>query len=377
MKTQSAVLYQMELPRPYTTSNPMVVEELELDGPGEGEVLVELRGAGLCHSDLSVIDGSRPRPVPMVLGHEAAGIVREVGAGVTNFKPDDHVVFSYIPMCGRCVMCLGGRPALCENGAQSNTQGTLLSGARRFMNAKGELIHHHIGVSGFSQYTVAAQESLVKLDPSFPLDKAALFGCAVITGVGAVVNTAKVEAGASVAVFGLGGVGLSVLMGARAAGAYPIIAVDVLDSKLDLAHELGATHTVNAATGDPVVAIKDLTRGGAHYAFESVGNEKVLQQAYYATRRGGTTVTIGLPHPSKQFSVSAVTMVAEERTIKGSFMGSGSPLRDVPRFIAMYQAGLLPVDMLYTKRIALEDINEGFESLAKGEVVRQVITFTG
>ena len=322
MRTKAAVLYQMEQSAPYAESKPLVIEELELTGPGPGEVLVEIVGAGLCHSDLSVIDGSRPRVMPMVMGHEASGIVREVGPGVRDLALDDHVVFSFVPVCGHCLPCATGRPALCENGALANVSGTLLSGQRRFQNQQGQAVHHHLGVSAFSQFTVAAQESLVKIDPTLPLEEGALFGCAVMTGVGAVVNTARVEPGTSVAVFGLGGVGLSAVMGARVAGAYPIVAVDVLGSKLALARQVGATHTVNAKDGDPVQAIKDLTRGGAHYAFESVGSERVLIQAYQATRRGGTTVTIGLPHPSKQFAISAVSLVAEERTVKGSYMGS-------------------------------------------------------
>ncbi len=375
MKTQAAVLYEMEKPAPYAESQPLVVQEIELEGPGPGEVLVEVVGAGLCHSDLSVIDGSRPRVMPMVMGHEAAGIVREVGPGVHDLQPDDPVVFSFVPMCGRCLYCATGRPALCENGNRANVAGSLLDGSRHFRDSQGQELHHHLGVSAFSQYTVAAQESLIKIDPAVPLEKAALFGCAVITGMGAVVNTARVEPGMSVAVFGLGGVGLSAVMGARVAGAYPIVAVDLLDTKLELAQKVGATHTVNAKDDDPVQAIKDITLGGTHYAFESVGNERVLVQAYQATRRGGTTVTIGLPHPSRMFSVPAVGIVGEERTIKGSYMGSSVPRRDIPRFLNLYQAGLLPVDVLLTRTIALGQINEAFDALAKGEAVRQVVRF--
>lgn len=365
----------MEQPAPYAESQPLVLEELELTGPGPGEVLVEIVGAGLCHSDLSVMDGSRPRVMPMVMGHEASGIVRDTGQGVHDLQPGDHVVFSFVPVCGRCVSCAVGRPALCENGAVANTAGTLLGGACRFKNRAGQSLKHHLGVSAFSQYTVAAQESLVKIDPEVPLEKAALFGCAVMTGVGAVVNTARVAPGTSVAIFGLGGVGLSAVMGARAAGAYPIIAVDLLENKLDLARKVGASHTVNARDHDPVQAIKEITGGGAHNTFESVGNEQVLIQAYQAARRGGTTVTIGLPHPSKQFAISAVSLVGEERTVKGSYMGSAVPRRDIPRFIALYQAGLLPVDLLLTRTIALEEVNSAFDALAKGEAVRQVIQF--
>lgn len=364
----------MELPAPYAKSRPLQIEEIDLSGPGPGEVLVEVVGAGLCHSDLSVINGSRPRVMPMVMGHEASGIVRDVGTGVHDLAGGDHVVFSFMPVCGHCVPCAVGRPALCEKGAEANGAGSLLSGERHFHKENKDL-HHHLGVSAFSQFTVAAQESLVKIDPTVPLEKAALFGCAVMTGVGAVVNTAKVEPGTSTAVFGMGGVGLSTIMGARATSSYPIVAVDVLDSKLELARSVGATHLVNATTTDPVEAIDEITNGGAHYTFESVGNETVLVQAYQATRRGGTTITIGLPHPSKQFSISAVSLVGEERTVKGSYMGSAVPRRDIPRFISMYKAGLLPVDRLLSRTIELEEVNEAFDALASGEAVRQVIHF--
>ncbi len=375
MKTRAAVLYEMGLKAPYAASQPLHIDEIELDGPQFGEVLVEIVSAGLCHSDLSVLDGSRPRVMPMVIGHEAAGIIREVGPGVAEFAPGDPVVFSFVPACGRCVYCVTGRAALCENGARANTAGTLLSGGRRFTDHSGHTCNHHLGVSGFSQYTVAAQESLVKISPDVPLAMAALFGCAILTGVGAVLNTAQVQAGTSVAVFGMGGVGLSAIMGARAAGAYPIIAVDILDEKLHLAQTVGATHGVNAAVVNPVDAIRDLTHGGVDYAFESVGSERVLRQAYEATRRGGTTVTMGLPHPGKQLSISAVSLVAEERTLKGSYMGSAVPRRDIPRFIAMYQAGLLPVEKLHTHTLTLDEVNLGFDRLANAEAVRQLITF--
>ena len=373
MKTLAAVLYKMERPTPYAESRPLEIQDLELVEPGPGEVLVEISYAGLCHSDLSVINGSRPRVMPMVMGHEASGVVREVGPTVHDLAPGDHVVFSFVPVCGHCLPCATGRPALCENGAAANTAGTLLAGDRHFKNPEGQELNHHLGVSAFSRYTVAAQESLVKIEPNVPLEKAALFGCAVMTGVGAVMNTARVEPGTGVAVFGLGGVGLSAVLGARASGAWPIVAVDLLEAKLALAERMGATHTVNAKDGDPVQAIKDLTSGGVQYAFESVGNERVLVQSYQATQRGGTTITVGLPHPSKKFAVSAVSLVAEERTVKGSYMGSAVPKRDIPRYVALYQAGMLPVDLLHTGTIALDEINAAFDALAKGEAVRQVI----
>jgi alcohol dehydrogenase len=365
----------MGAPSPYSESQPLHIDEITLAGPGAGEVLVEIAGAGLCHSDLSVVDGSRPRTMPMVMGHEASGIVREVGAEVREFAPGDHVVFSWVAGCGRCNFCISARGALCAPGNAANLAGTLLSGARHFADSKAA-VNHHLGVSAFSQFTVAAQESLVKIDASVQLATAALFGCAVVTGVGAVVNTARVTPGSSVAVFGMGGVGLSAIMGARVAGASTIIAVDRFDDKLTLASELGATHLINVERDSPVAAIRELTAGGADYAFESVGNEQVLIQAYGATKCGGTTITVGLPAPNKMFSIPAISITAEERTIKGSYMGSCIPRRDIPRFIGMYQAGLLPVDKLHTHTLRLEEINLGFDRLAQGLAVRQIVDFS-
>ncbi len=375
MKTLGAVLTEMGRPTPYSRSKPIEVQELDLEPPGPGEVLVSVAAAGLCHSDLSVINGTRPRPVPMVLGHEASGIVREIGAHVSDVLPGDHVVFSFVPVCGRCLPCASGRPALCERGGAANTQGTLLGGGRRLKDRGGRAINHHCGVSAFCQHAVVAQESLVKIDPTFPLDKAALFGCAVVTGVGAVVNTAKVPPGASVAVFGLGGVGLCAIAGARMAGANPIVAVDLAAHKLEYARRLGASHVVDAGREDAVAAVKAATRGGAQFAFDAAGHEKALMDAYAATARGGTTVAIGLPPPTKQFSISALSIVAEERAIVGSYMGSAVPRRDIPRFIDLYRAGHLPIDSLMTGTIPLSDINGAFDELDRTSAVRQILTF--
>lgn len=375
IQTRAAVLREMGLPAPYAQSKPLSIETIALDPPGPGELLVRMTAAGLCHSDLSVIDGSRPRVMPMALGHEAAATVVECGAGVAGYTPGDAVVFSFVPACGHCQPCASGRAALCEPGAKANVAGTLLSGARRLHSGTQD-INHHLGVSGFAEYAVVSAASAVKVRPGLAPEIAALFGCAVLTGVGAVVNTARVQPGSSVAVFGLGGVGLAALLGARAAGAATIVAIDLQPAKLELAKSLGATQVVNAATSADVVAeIRDATHGGADYCFESVGNERVLQQAYAATARGGMTVTMGLPHPSRQFTISAVSLTVEERTVKGSYMGSCVPSRDLPRFVAMYDAGLLPVDRLLTHRLKLDGINEGFDVLARGEAVRQVVLF--
>ncbi|MFG1624249.1 zinc-dependent alcohol dehydrogenase family protein [Kribbella sp. NPDC049227] len=367
MIVRGAVLREMGLPGPYAESRPLRIEELELAPPGPGELLVRIRAAGLCHSDLSVIDGSRPRVMPMLLGHEATGeVVRSEAPG---FAVGDSVAFAFVPACGECGPCAEGRAALCEPGAAANTAGTLLSGVRRL-----DGVHHHLGVSGFADHAVVSARSAVKIDPSLPPEIAALFGCAVMTGVGAVVNTAQVRAGRSAVVFGLGGVGLSALLGAALVGAHPLVAVDVVPSKLALAESLGATHTVRAGEG-AVEEVREATSGGADYAFETVGNAKVLEQAYAATRRGGTTVTVGLPHPSQSFSVPAVSLVAEERTVKGSYLGSSVPSRDIPRYIALYQAGRLPVDRLLSATVGLDDLNQAFDNLAAGTSVRQVLLF--
>jgi Zn-dependent alcohol dehydrogenase len=335
---------------------------------------VRVRAAGLCHSDLSVIDGSRPRVMPMVLGHEAAGEVVELGDGVTSVAPGDHVVLAFVPVCGECLPCQSGRAALCEPGAAANTAGTLLSGERRWHDGSGRDLHHHLGVSAFAEQIVVSERSLVRVDPELPLDVAALFGCAVLTGVGAVINTANVRLGQTVAVFGLGGVGLAALLGAVASGASEVVAVDRVPQKLELARELGATHVVEAGP-DVVAEVRDATGGGVDHAIETVGSEVVLAQAYGATRRGGTTVTVGLPHPERMLSIPAVSLVAEERTLKGSYLGSCVPARDIPRFIALHRAGRLPVERLLTHRLAPDEINAGFDRLARGEAVRQIVSF--
>lgn len=373
MKVRAAVLREMGLPAPYAQSQPLKIETITLAPPGPGELLVRISAAGLCHSDLSVIEGNRVRPLPMVLGHEATGVVEALGAYVHDFAIGDVVVFSFVPSCGHCAPCAEGRAALCEPGAKANGAGTLLSGERR-IQLSSEAANHHLGVSGFAEAAVVSARSAVKIDKDLKPEIAALFGCAVMTGMGAVVNTAGVRPGQSVAIFGLGGVGLSAVLGAVAAGANPIVAIDRLPEKLALAKALGATHTV-LADEHTVEAVRAATHGGAEVTVETVGHEAVLVQAYQATRRGGLTVTAGLPHPSKQFSIPAVSLVAEERTVKGSYMGSAVPQRDIPRYIALHRAGRLPVEQLLTHTLKLDEINTGFDRLARGEAVRQVILF--
>ncbi len=359
---------------PYAQSRPLSIESIELRDPGPGEILVRMGAAGLCHSDLSVINGDRPRPTPMALGHEAAGVVEALGVGVDDLERGDHVVLVFVPSCGHCAPCAEGRPALCEPGMRSNTAGTLLSGERRLFRG-GEPVNHHMGCSAFAEYSVVSRRSVVKIDPELPLDEAALFGCAVLTGVGAVVNTAQVRAGTSTAVVGLGGVGLASILGCVAAGARHVVAVDLSQEKLDLARSLGATHAFTAGDPDLVAKVKEATAGGVDYAIEMAGSVKAFESAYRMTRRGGTTVTAGLPHPNSTWPMSPTHLVAEERTIKGSYIGTCVPSRDLPRYIALYRAGKLPVNRLMTRRLKLEEINEGFDLLHEGKAVRPVITF--
>lgn len=375
MKIQAAVLQGMGAPRPYAQSRPLEVRTVELDPPGPGEVLVRIRAAGLCHSDLSVVSGDRPRPLPMVIGHESSGEVVECGSGVADLKPGDRVVLVFMRSCGGCMPCMEGRPALCEPGAAANGAGTLLSGEHRLHDG-GMRLNHHVGVSCFAEYAVVSRKSCVRIDWSeadLSHVEAALFGCAVLTGAGAVINTARVQAGSSVAVIGLGGVGFSALLAAVASGAREVVALDLHEEKLALARELGATATVNAADPDAADQVRAITRGGVDHALEMAGAVPALDLAWRITRRGGTTVTSGLPNPDKRMAVPPVQLVGEERTLRGSYLGSGVPARDIPRYIDLYKRGKLPVDRLMGERLTLADVNRGLDRLAEGTALRDVI----
>ncbi|MFT8718703.1 zinc-dependent alcohol dehydrogenase family protein [Acetobacter sp.] len=374
MKIKAALLRNMNAKPPYAESRPLEIETVEIDPPGPGEVLVKIRAAGLCHSDLSVINGDRPRPMPMVLGHECSGIVEEVGDLVTSVVPGDHVVMVFMPSCGSCIPCAVGRPALCEPGAKANGAGTLLTGKRR-LHCDGEIVNHHLGVSGFAEYAVVSERSIVKIDDTIPFDEAALFGCAVLTGVGAVVNTANLRAGQSAAIIGLGGVGLAAVLGAVASGARQIVAIDLSGEKLNLAQALGATHAINPAEDGAIEKIIELTNGGVDYCMEMAGAVKAMELAWKITRLGGTTVTAGLPPPGSALAVPLVQLVAEERTLKGSYIGTCVPRRDIPNYIGLYQEGRLPVNKLMTGKLTLDQINEGFDLLHEGKAVRQIIEF--
>ncbi|GHG10735.1 zinc-dependent alcohol dehydrogenase family protein [Paracoccus aerius] len=375
MKIRAAVLKASPAQAPFAESRPLVIEELDLDPPGPEEVLVRIGAAGLCHSDLSVINGNRPRPVPMVLGHEAAGTVVQVGSAIRDLAPGDRVVMTFQPTCGACLPCAEGRPALCIPGAEANGRGVLMSGDMRLHDG-GTDVHHHCGVSAYADHAVVSRHSVVRVDAEdIPFAELALFGCAVQTGVGAVLNTCRVQPGQSVAIVGLGGVGLAALLGAVAAGATEIVAVDLSDDKLALAQELGATRIYNAAKDGLSDRIRADTGGGVDHAVELAGAAPAFELAYRITRRGGQTVTAGLPAPTAEFRLPAVNVVADERTVKGSYMGSCVPQRDIPRFIRMYRAGQLPVDRLLTRTLRLDEINEGFDLLDRGEAIRQVVVF--
>ena len=374
MQITAAVLRHRGAALPYADSRPLTIETLELQPPGRDEVLVRIAAAGLCHSDLSVISGQRPRPLPMALGHAAAGVVESVGDGVTDLIAGDHVVMVFVPSCGHCVPCAGGRPALCEPGAVANGAGTLLAGDIRLTDADGAAVHHHLGCSAFASHAVVSRRSLVKIDRDLPLHEAALFGCAVLTGVGAVVNTAQVRAGQSVAVIGLGGVGLAAVLGALAAGAAQVIAVDLNPEKLALARALGATATVPSGP-NAAAQVRSLSTGGCDVVLEMAGSIRALESAVAMTARGGTTVTAGLPPPDAALPVNIVSLVAEERILKGSYIGTCVPSRDIPRLVSLYRAGRLPVDRLVSGYLTLGSINAAFDDLHAGSAVRQIIRF--
>ena len=389
MKTTATVLREMGMPAPFAETEPLERVELELSPPGEGELLIRIRAAGLCHSDLSVITGQRPRVMPMALGHEAAGEVVATGPGDHGFVEGDHVVLAFVPACGECRFCVEERPALCVPGGEANVEGTLLGGGIRLFEGSGTEVHHHLGVSALADHAVVSARSAVKVPDDLPFDIAALFGCAVLTGAGAVLNTgAGALPARSIAIFGLGGVGLAALLAAKSQDPETLIAVDTVQSKLDLADELGADLVVHAGP-DAVGQIREATGGGvagtrtgvyvgvgpSEYAARLSAGAGAGSEAYAATGRGGTTVTAGLPHPSRKLEIPAISLVAEERTLKGSYLGSCVPRRDIPEFIRMYRAGELPVEKLLSHRLTPDQINQGFDRLAKGEAVRQIVIF--
>ena len=353
-------------------NTPVVIEPVTVDGPKRGEVMVKLGACGVCHSDLSAITGTIALPLPLVLGHEGAGVVEEAGEGVSGLMKGDHVIFSFIYMCGRCRFCVSGRPVLCLEQGKALT--TPLEGTPRVRDARGEPLNIFSGCGSMAEYATVSAENLIKIDPKIPLACAALVGCGVTTGVGAVFNTAKVEPGSSVAVFGCGGVGLSVIQGARIAGAEKIIAIDTLQPKLEMAKRFGATDSI-LSTEDPTKALKKMTGGGPDYAFECVGSGELAAAAYRAIRRGGLAVVVGVAKPSDSTSVRTMTLPFEEKTLTGSYFGSCVPRVDFPRMLSLYMAGKLKLEELITRRYSIDEAPQAFADLQAGKNARGVIVF--
>ena len=374
MQITAAVLYDTTAQYPYRDSQPLKIETIELDDPQHEEVLIKILASGLCHSDLSVMNGTLVKPMPIVLGHESVGIVEKCGTGVTGFAVGDTVIPSFVPCCSACSMCKQGKPAMCINATQGSVTGTLLGGVTR-LHKNGQKIHHQCGVSGFADYAVVSMHSLVKIGTDIPHEHAALFGCGVMTGAGAVINTSGITIGDTVAVIGVGGVGLSAIMAAVASGATKVIAVDVNDDKLKTMSEFGATHTFNAGDPTTVEKINTLTGGGAQIVIETAGVPSALETAVAITGAGGTTVVAGLPAPDKTANIPHYALSKHEKTIKGSFMGSCVPSRDIPKLLAMYQQGTLPIDKLANHSITLEEVNEAFDLMVEGKSLRTVINF--
>lgn len=366
MRIVGAVLERAGDSRPYAVAHPFTVSELELDEPGFGEILVRIEAASVCHSDLSVVDGARSRPLPMLIGHEAAGIVERLGAGVVDLAEGDRVVMTFLPRCGDCPECARDGRLPCRNGSAANGAGTLLGGGMR-LRRDGREVFHHLGVSAFASHAVVNVASVVRVAQDVPPEVAALLGCAVLTGGGAVINAGRPAPGDTVMVVGLGGVGMAALLVAVALG-HPVVAVDALDEKLALARELGASETFTPA------ALAESGRR-APVVIEAAGSARAFETAFAATEPGGTTVTVGLPSPEARVSLSPLTFTAEARTVIGSYLGSAVASRDIPRYVELWRSGRLPVERLISSRIALTEIDSAMDLLATGSAMRQVIVF--
>lgn len=367
MLMKAAVLYEL--------NTPLVVEEVELQQPQEGEVLIKVAASGVCGSDLHVINGGIKRTLPMVLGHECAGVVVETGKGVTKVQPGDHVIVSWVAPCGNCAYCIAKKPHLCSTAAARRFTGVMDDGTCR-IRKDGRAIHHFMGVSSFAEYAVVAENAAIPINKSIPFDIAALVGCGVMTGIGAAINTAKVEPGSTVAIIGLGGVGLNVVQGCRLAGAEKIIVIDVLDNKLEGARDFGATHFINARNIDTVQAVRDITAGiGVDYAFEVIGNPTTALQAFNCTKKGGMALVVGIAAADKTANIPLYSFPAEEKTMTGSWYGSTNPPVDFPKILNLYSAGKLKLDELVSRVFSLDQINEAFDVLQQGDVIRSVIIF--
>jgi S-(hydroxymethyl)glutathione dehydrogenase / alcohol dehydrogenase len=365
MRTEAAVLYR--------AGDPLVVEEVELHDPDAGEALVRIDAAGVCHSDLHWMLGHASGPVPVVLGHEGCGTVLAAGEGVESVKAGDRCLFILRPNCGRCEYCATGRPMLCNG--RTNPDGTLLDGTTRLRTATGQVIHHYARISCFARHAVIPEEQLLVIGDDIPPDRAAIVGCAVITGFGAVMNTARIEVGSDVCVIGCGGIGLNVVQASRMLGARSVIAVDIDQRHLAFARDFGATATVDARVEDPVTRVRELTGGGAHYAFDAYGSPRTMEQAFAAVRAGGTAIQIGLAAEDQRGSISPFELALQEKTLRGSFMGSSRPRVDMPRLLDLYRLGRLDLDRLISRRYRLDQINEAYADLQRGELARGVIVF--
>jgi S-(hydroxymethyl)glutathione dehydrogenase / alcohol dehydrogenase len=362
---KAAVLYE---PR-----KPLVIENLRLDPPKAGEVRVRVAANGVCHSDLHVMTGDMRMPLPIVLGHEGAGIVAEVGPGVTSVRAGDHVVLSFQPVCGTCYACTQGRPNLCET--RPKAMGVLLDGTTRLHN-NGQDVYHFAYTASFAEETVVPESCAIKIRSDIPLDRACFVGCGVMTGVGAAINTARVQPGSAVAVIGCGGVGLNVIQGAALAGAHQIIAIDLLDNKLEFAKVFGATHCVNSAHDDPLKAVLELTHGrGVEFAFEVISTPKTIELAFRMTARGGICTIVGVSPESARISLNPNVFTLMEKTLKGSYYGSTRPRIDMPRLLAMYMDGKLKIDELVSRTFSLAQVNEAYDILKEGGVARSVVKF--
>ncbi|MBJ8341501.1 alcohol dehydrogenase catalytic domain-containing protein [Antrihabitans sp. YC3-6] len=367
MKIRGAVLEAIGSSQPFADSKPISISELELDAPRSGEILVRLEAAGLCHSDLSVVDGNRVRPVPMLLGHEACGRIEEVGPGVDDLAVGQRVVMTFLPRCGNCAGCAADGRMPCGPGSVANNAGVLLEGGRR-LHRDGAEVHHHLGVSGFATHAVVDRRSVVAIDDDVPPEIGAVLGCAVLTGGGAILNAGKPVAGNSIMVVGLGGVGMAAVLTAVSLGLGEVIGVDAVPAKLDTARSLGATQVYSPAEVVEQGIVADLV-------VEAVGNVRAFEAAVKATAPGGTTVTVGLPAPDAVASISPLGLVAQARTIVGSYLGSAVPERDIPAYVKLWREGKLPVEKLISSQIELDGINEAMDELAAGNAIRQVIVF--
>jgi len=350
---------------------PLDIEDVQVDAPGPGEVLVKTKATGICHSDLHVLDGNLPVPPPCVLGHEPAGIVEAVGPGVADFAPGDHVIGCLTAWCGVCRFCTEGRPYLCPTQFVGRPDGA----PSRLTDRSGAPLFQFANLSSFAERMLCPERSLVKIRDDMPLDRASLIGCGVTTGLGAVINTTRVPAGASVAIIGCGGVGLAAIQGARLVGAGRVIAVDAQPWKFDLARAFGATHTVDPKDGDPVAAVHALTGGGVDFAFECIGLVPTVQQAIAMTGRGGTTVLVGVVPFTDMVPFSAADLTLQEKRIIGSYMGSNRFRFDMPKYVDFYLDGRLKLDEMISARLGLDEVNHAFDRMRAGEVARQVIVF--